>query len=67
MKRRSLAIVAAAAAIGAVGGLIPMTQAHSYEVVQVCVTVTPKFIGVTVNGNPIGGPIAGMPRTCVGV
>lgn len=67
MKRRRLAFVAAAAAVGAVAGLIPMTQAQSYEVVQVCATITPKFIGVSINGHPIGAPIAGAPRTCFGV
>jgi hypothetical protein len=67
MKRRRMAFVAAAAAVGAVAGLIPLTQAKSYELVEVCTTITPKFIGVSINGNPVGAPFPGAPRSCFGV
>lgn len=37
------------------------------SLVQVCLTVTPKSISVSVNGITIGNTVAGVDRTCVGV
>jgi hypothetical protein len=69
MKRRIVGLVAAAAAVGAVVGLVPLSSAHAAVLVKACVTVTPKHIGLTVNGIPVGvpGPGVGLPTTCVGV
>ncbi|MEY2396923.1 MAG: hypothetical protein QOJ00_97 [Actinomycetota bacterium] len=66
MKRRWIALIGAGAAIGSVAGLIPASTAHAAEpqVVQLCVTVQPKY--VTINGNTVGVPIA-VARTCAGV
>jgi len=67
MKRRILGMCAATAALGSVAAVIPTSQAQAAELVQVCVTITDKFVGITVNGFPIGAPIEGTPRTCIGV
>ncbi len=66
MKRRLLGVIAAAAAIGSVVGLSPPSRAQAAEVVLVCVTVSERNVSINVNGNQLGGPVAGTPRTCVG-
>jgi hypothetical protein len=67
MKQRLLCLAVLVAALVPVVGVAAATPANAYEVVSVCVTVTPKFIGAEVNGHPIGAGTAGQPRTCVGV
>lgn len=58
---------AAGVALGSAAAVIPVQQAQAAELVQVCVTITEKFIGITINGFPIGAPIEGTPRTCIGI
>jgi hypothetical protein len=65
MKRRLLCIAAAAAALVPITAIAAAPPAQG--LVNVCVTITPKFIGVEINGIPIGAPIDGQPRTCSGI
>jgi hypothetical protein len=44
------------------------SSSSSPAIIQVCLTVTPKSISLSINGTPIiGQSVAGLPRTCVGV
>jgi hypothetical protein len=69
MKRRWVATVAAAAAIGAVIGLVPASPAQAEEtLIRVCVTLNPREVSVAVAGNEIiGQSVPGQPRSCGGI
>jgi hypothetical protein len=69
MKRKFFGMVAAAAAVGSVVGLVPMTAAHADPVlVNVCVTLNPRSLDVTINGHVLySDGVPGNPRTCFGV
>ena len=68
MGRRMLGAVALAAGLGTAAAVIPATPAPAATLIQVCITLQPRNISVTLNGTPIlGVPVAGTPRTCVGI
>ena len=68
MKRRWLAMVAGAAAFGSVVSFVPAPTAHAAELVQVCITLNPRDVSVTIAGNTIiNQHVDGQPRNCVGV
>lgn len=51
---------------GAAAAVAP--QAHAADLVQVCITLQDRALGVTINGHVIlGQAIVGVPRTCVGI
>ena len=64
---RKVIAVAAAGAVALVGLAVAAPPAHAADVIEVCLTVTPKSVSVTVNGEVIGSPVVEQPRTCVGV
>ena len=65
--KRLLALAAAAIAIGPLVALVPATPVQSAEIIQVCVTITEKFVGFNINGTPVGIRIPAIERTCTGI
>ena len=67
MKRRLLYVAAFVAALVPVGAVIAAPPASSAEILQVCITVTPKFVGLNINGIPVGITVPMIDRTCAGI
>jgi hypothetical protein len=72
--KKKLAIAAVVAAgLGAVPAVALATApTHATRhadpsIIQVCLTVTPKSLNLSLNGQPLFGPSEGVPTTCVGV
>ena len=67
MKRKILSIVAVAAAVVPVAAVATAPPASSAEIIEVCITITEKFVGFSINGTPVGIRVPTLERTCTGV
>lgn len=68
--RAAVAALVAAGALSASGFVLTSSPPHRSSdpsLIQVCLTVTPKSISVSINGLTIGSPPTGVPRNCFGV
>jgi hypothetical protein len=66
--RMAMAAVVASGLVGVPAMVLAATPAHADpSIINVCLTVTPKAISVTINGVPLIGQGAGVPTTCIGV
>lgn len=69
LRRVKFGLVGMAAAAGLVtgaGALAP--AAHAADLVQLCITLNPRAVYLTVAGQPLLGQIViGTPKTCVGI
>lgn len=62
--------VVAAGALSASGFVLASSPPHrssAPSLVEVCLTVTPKSVSVSINGITIGNPPVGVSRNCIGV